>query len=130
MDGRDLNTRWQQTLLPWRLLAGLVLMAIFWAGLKEKPLPQYVDRFDLWAHGLGFFLLTLVLHMAFRRRSPLLLTLLCLLVGLAIEISQHLLPTRSFDWIDFAMDSLGVMAGLVVMLCWQRGAAATAVRTQ
>ncbi len=123
-----MNTRWQQTLLTWRLLAALVLVAIFWAGLKERPLPQYVDHFDLWAHGFGFFILTLVLQMAFRRQSPLLLALLSLLVGLAIEIGQDLMPTRSFDWLDFAMDSLGVALGLLARYSWLRRAPLAAAR--
>ncbi|HEX9880572.1 MAG TPA: VanZ family protein, partial [Candidatus Binatia bacterium] len=40
--------------------------------------------------------------------------------SLLIEVLQHFIPWRSFEWLDFAADALGAALGLVVCLHLQK----------
>ncbi len=101
----------------WRWLALAALIVILWAGFRPDPIPQYTTDFDKWTHAVGFGVLTLLSLLAIPRRFGWLVVTVLIALGAAIEVGQDwLLPRRTFDWADFAMDAVGVGLGLVVYL--------------
>ncbi|MYM65119.1 VanZ family protein [Pseudomaricurvus sp. HS19] len=103
----------------WRWLALAALIVILWAGFRPDPIPQYTHDFDKWTHAVGFGVLTLLSLLAVPRRLGWLVIVSMVVLGAAIEVGQDwLLPRRTFDWADFAMDAVGVGLGLAVyVLC-------------
>ncbi|MEK7408923.1 MAG: VanZ family protein [Acidobacteriota bacterium] len=98
------------------LLPGRLLMRI---GLG----PAAVN--DKGVHFLAYASLAVlpVLGIA-RPRCALAAAASVVLLGLALEFAQRLVPGRSFEWADFAANNLGVLAGAAAGLLVRRLAAA------
>ena len=64
---------------------------------------------DKLAHGLTFFVLTFLCSHAFGRHYGLSAVAALSLFGLLIEIIQYFLPWRSFSWLDWGADNIGII---------------------
>lgn len=101
----------------WRLLAIAGLAALFWAGFREEPIPQYTRDFDKLVHVVGFTVVTIACLMAFSFSAWIVIPILLMLLGLSIEIGQEwFLPMRTFDWEDFRMDAIGILLGVALTM--------------
>lgn len=64
-------------------------------------------------HFVYFFILAILLRLAYPDINPLMAMLGLIAFGFLIEILQHVLPTnRSFDLYDGLFDALGAIAGI------------------
>ncbi|NHO68526.1 VanZ family protein [Aestuariicella hydrocarbonica] len=107
--------------LIWRCLALLALVLMAWAGFRPDPLPQYTDHFDKWVHGIAFAGITITFLLAFPRWHWLFILSALVALGFGIEIGQDLyLPKRTFDWEDFAVDTVGVIVGAILIFAITR----------
>jgi VanZ family protein len=98
----------------WSALGWLLVALVVSGSLIPGPALQVVDVNDKVMHAGAYFVL-MVWFAGFYRHAvyPLIATVL-LALGLTLDLLQLLTPTRSFDWYDVAMNSAGVMLGLVV----------------
>ena len=99
------------SVLGWLLVAGVIV-----GSLIPGQALQVVNVSDKVLHA-GTYLLLMVWFAGFYRRPfyPLIAAVLASL-GLALDLLQGLTETRSFDWFDIAMNSAGVVAGLLLSL--------------
>jgi VanZ family protein len=94
----------------------LALLAGTWLALTPKP-PEITPMVssDKVRHALAFCLLLLLARKAWPKASLWLRLFLPLLsYGLLIEIMQHQLPPRSFEWLDLAADGVGLLCAALV----------------
>ncbi|MCH8501923.1 MAG: VanZ family protein [Aliidiomarina sp.] len=109
----------------WRITFVLVLVSISILFLiQSPPTPAQVARFahaDKVAHFALFFILAGSLHLAFRPRVLLGLTLL-LIYGVLIEVVQHYVPGRGADVWDVVADMAGAASFYLLRLVvlWPR----------
>lgn len=97
----------------WRWPPGRAL-----ADMLALPWPRWRPAFDLWANGLGYLPLGLLVALALPGRW------LALALGIALpallsygaEVAQHFLPGRHPSLLDFALNSAGAAAGAVMAL--------------
>jgi VanZ family protein len=88
--------------------------------LLRLPWPPWTDVFDLWANGLGYLPLGLLLVVAARRsgspgwRAMLAAVLLPSMLSYATEITQTFLPGRHPSLKDWAMNSAGAALGALL----------------
>lgn len=99
------------SVLGWVLVAGVIV-----GSLIPGQAVQAFNVSDKILHA-GAYLLLMVWFAGFYRRSlyPL-IALVVLSLGLALDLLQGLTETRSFDWLDIAMNGAGVATGLVLSL--------------
>ena len=93
------------------MLVLVFLLAII-PNSGNSPSILHIDKV---LHFLIFLLLTFVLDFCTRRplKQHLYLILLLIGFGVFIEVSQHLITTRSADILDWVFDSLGVLVYLL-----------------
>jgi glycopeptide antibiotics resistance protein len=67
------------------------LLAYLWVGVGIQKKTQLLKNRRLWINFLVF----------------------ALLPGIALETAQHLIPFRTFDWIDLTINGIGIFSGLL-----------------
>lgn len=106
-----------KSLMFWRLLAIFGLVLLFWAGFRDKPIPQYTHDFDKVTHVVGFAVVTFTCLMAFTFNGWVIIPIFLMILGFSIEVGQELfLPMRTFDWGDFKMDAIGILVGVALTM--------------
>jgi VanZ family protein len=96
-----------------------------WRDLLWLPLSRYT-RFDFWSNYLAYQPLGLLLAVAWLRggsppwRAGLQATVVGVLLSLAMEWTQYLLPQRVPSRIDWALNSAGTLTGAALALVLQR----------
>ncbi|PRB75454.1 VanZ family protein [Pseudomonas sp. MYb185] len=105
----------------YRILFFSVLFLGMYLGMRPgpPPTPFKFSMVDSLYHAGGLFVCTLLSYMAFPRWRWWLRGVLMFAVGLAVEFVQSFHPTRSADIHDIYANSVGVAAGLLVILAWQ-----------
>ena len=107
----------------------LVLVLICLPGQEFSEIDNWSEwlkkiYFDKWVHAGLFAVMMVLFSLPFRSTSHalikkksiyLLIALLTCFWGLATEYIQFYVPFRSFEWIDWAADSLGALIGLYFM---------------
>ena len=95
-------------LLFWLMCAGTIVLAL----LPSSNSPGLFALADKVAHAVAFLVLTAIGLRAYPRHT---IILLLLLVGLggAIEAAQGYTSTRSQEWEDFIADLIGIALALV-----------------
>jgi VanZ family protein len=102
---------------PWTWPPGLELLQ-----LLALPWPKYSGAFDVQANLLGYLPLGLLLFVAtvrsgLRLRNCLLIGLLCPpLLSFGMELLQYFLPGRVPSMLDWLLNSLGAVAGVLLGL--------------
>jgi len=108
--GRVHKLRW-----IWLALGWLWVATIFYLSLMPQP-PQPVDfwNVDKLEHALAYCLLMLWFCQVYRQRVPrMVLALLLVAMGIAIEFLQGETGYRTFDYADMLANSTGVIVGWV-----------------
>jgi VanZ family protein len=94
-------------------------------GVLELPWPQWRDRFDDWANGLGYMPLGALIYGAVvrgggpMRRAFMLALVLPALLSYAVELAQQFVPGRVPSAKDFSLNVLGAAAGALVAAALQ-----------
>ena len=108
---------WRQLIRSlWILtILGVVVGSLLPAG---GPVMTQVARLhvsDKILHFSAYAVLSIIPALAFQRRRSVLLTAAALVVlGLALEFAQHIVPGRSTDMRDELANTAGVAAGILV----------------
>jgi len=102
-------------------LSALILWCLCWPGialLLLTPLPfQLISRTDLLGHFLLFCAMTLaVITFARSNRQIVLLSLMTVGYGVALEFGQGYVPNRFFDVADAIANVAGGLAGCVAAI--------------
>lgn len=99
-------------ILFWSFIV-IVLLATLTPLDGVEPLSwSFADKI---IHLVIFLMLTILMYLAYPKKSSLFIILIMVGFGLLIEVLQHSLPTgRSFDWYDWHFDNLGVLLGFVI----------------
>jgi VanZ family protein len=99
----------------WRLLLGLLFVAITWLALVPDPPRGLSTGWDKSNHLLAFASLAFTAVWACwpRPRQWWLLVVVMLAYGVGIEIAQSFLPPRSADAADVLADGIGIALGLL-----------------
>src|SRR5665647_911956 len=91
-----------------------------------SPLPQYWTVFDVTANALGYAPLGFLLALSFLRRGSIVTapvtrtaaitvaTIAAAVLSLSMETLQNYLPSRISSNVDFALNTLGALAGAVL----------------
>ncbi|MEJ6655459.1 MAG: VanZ family protein [Pseudomonas sp.] len=117
----NLLRHWGRYRLLYRILFFSVLLLGMYLGMRPgpPPTPFKFSFIDSVYHAGGLFVCTLLSYMAFPRWRWWLRGALMFAVGVAVEFVQSFHPTRSADIHDIYANSVGVAAGLLVVLVWQ-----------
>ncbi len=112
---------WARYRLLYRILFFSVLALGMYLGMRPgpPPTPFKFNMIDSLYHAGGLFVCTLLSYLAFPRWRWWLRGVLMFSVGVAVEFVQWFHPTRSTDMHDIYANSVGVGAGLVLILVWQ-----------
>lgn len=93
----------------------LVGMVVYLSLTPSPPKPPAFPFDDKVFHFFNYFLLMLWFAVGFKKgRSRLLFAVGFILMGIALEFLQGLIPTRYFDFFDMLANSVGVLAGLLL----------------
>ena len=97
----------------WLALGWLWVMAIFYLSLMpHPPEPAHFWNADKLEHALAYCLLMLWFCQVYRQRaSRMLLAVLLVAMGIAIEYLQRETGYRTFDYADMLANTAGVMVG-------------------
>ena len=91
-------------------------MVVF-SGLKASPspLPTFLPQFDKFLHLLIYFPFGFMIfyHPDYNWFKLALILILVFNLGLFIELKQTSITGRSFEWLDFASNSLGAIIGII-----------------
>ena len=81
--------------------------------------PQHIKViegfWDKQNHFIAFFVLTLLLGLAYSQLTAIKKFGLLLLMGFQIETMQYFIPGRFFSLLDVVADSIGIVMGMVVL---------------
>lgn len=93
-----------------------VLLAIFtFLGITATP-GDYVQEFnDKLMHSSGYFVAAFSISFALPRKSYVFRALFLIIYSFLIEVGQHFNPPRTFDLMDLAANSVGTIAGLILI---------------
>lgn len=80
--------------------------------------PQHIEMiegfWDKQNHFIAFFVLTILLGLAYSQLTAIKKFGLLVLMGFQIEIMQYFIPGRFFSLLDIVADSVGIVIGIVV----------------
>jgi VanZ family protein len=82
---------------------------VAWTGVNDKLL-----------HFSAYLLISLLAGVLFRRRVAFALAGGAVLLGVALEFVQKLVPGRNFEIRDMIANTLGVIVGLMAIACAKR----------
>ncbi len=102
-------------------LAAIWYLLLFILGMMpETPdAPGFLDfeHMDKLVHWGAYGLWGVLLFM--NGKLPVWVLLPACLLALVQESSQILVAQRSFEWLDWTADSLGILSGWLVMMAWR-----------
>ncbi|MGR3812166.1 VanZ family protein [Jiulongibacter sp. NS-SX5] len=102
---------------PWWALLTTFLVLLL-CVLPSQDLPDTGSLNDKASHFIAFAAITFLWLWVYQNRTVWIL-LSSTAFGLVIEVIQALLPAsfyRSFDWLDWLADSIGVLIGFILYL--------------
>lgn len=100
----------QRGTVPYRIALGIALCAISFLATTGKDIPVAKDVNDKINHIAAFFALALLTDFSWPASGFHAAKAFSLLgYGLAIEIAQYFLPSRSFSLLDLGADAVGML---------------------
>ena len=100
---RRVDVRWWLAAFWLFWLACTVVMV-----LPASELPA-IDMWDKAEHAVVFFVLTLLVWLAYPQRALALLSVWLFAYGVGIECVQYFIPSRSFSLLDVLADTVGIL---------------------
>lgn len=95
--------------LAWLLTAGVIV-----GSLLPGEVVAAIPIRDKLMHAGSYFVLMVAFAGLYRRGFYPLVAAVLLALGVSLDLLQRLTETRTFDWKDIAMNSLGVAVGFVL----------------
>ncbi|SDB81337.1 VanZ family protein [Williamwhitmania taraxaci] len=90
-------------------------------GVGRVTIESFSFRADYLCHALAFFGIVAIFTMAqlndiviFKRFAWIKLILLCIVLGISIEVLQYFIPGRSFNLFDILSNLVGLSFGLLL----------------
>jgi VanZ family protein len=101
----------------WSVFGWLLVVTVIVGSLIPGPLiAQAVDISDKLQHAGAYFLLMVWFAGFYRRALYPVIAAVLMGLGIGLDLLQGLTETRSFDWHDIAMNSVGVVLGFAASL--------------
>lgn len=97
-----------------KLLLFIALMSIEFLATTTMQIEVVESFWDKGNHFVAFFVLYVLLSLAYKNLGVLTKVLLLLAFGLQIEIVQYFIEGRFFSLLDVLADSVGIVIGVVV----------------
>jgi VanZ family protein len=106
----------------WRLLLALLLAVVSWFAFRPGPTPDSIQQLDklrhVWAFSTLAFVASLGGNPSLGHAGRVAVGLMA--YGLAIELIQSQLPSRTASVADLLADAAGVAIGLLLVLAVRR----------
>jgi hypothetical protein len=99
------------TAVAWLLTAGVVVGSLL---PNDVVTTLSLSTSDVVLHAGSYFILMVSFAGLYRRGLYPIVAAVLLALGVTLDLLQLLTATRHFDWKDIAMNSVGVVAGLVL----------------
>ncbi len=92
-----------------------LLISFLFMGLTPSP-EHYAPAFnDKIMHFSGYFIAAFSISFAYPKKIKSHNAVFLILFSIGIEIGQHFMPPRTFDFLDICANSAGVFVGLVIV---------------
>ena len=98
-----------------RILLAISISIVTILSVQEVNIESSVNFLDKVLHFLCFSYLTLITWLSQILNKDLHVYAIVLAYGILIEIVQRFLPYRSFEYLDIFADSVGIIAGLIII---------------
>lgn len=95
----------------WRFLGWLIVAAIVYGSLTPRPIDISMHDGDKLGHMLAYSGLMIWFMQLYTRSSHILLAVLCVSLGIAMEYAQLVSGYRDFEYLDMVADGVGVSIG-------------------
>ncbi len=100
------------------ILFKMAFFITFWVIEYLALTPQHIEMiegfWDKQNHFMAFFVLTILLGLAYSQLTAIKKFGLLVLMGFQIEIMQYFIPGRFFSLLDIVADSVGIVIGIMV----------------
>ncbi len=98
----------------WLVIGWLLVGLVVYLSLAPQ-LPQVdIRNFDKVGHFLAYFALMSWFAFIYARNAHLWIGVMLVIMGIALEIGQYLTGYRAFEIADIVVNTLGVMAGMLL----------------
>ncbi|MEE4244462.1 MAG: VanZ family protein [Kangiellaceae bacterium] len=105
----------------WKILCICSLCLLLYLTLTPQMIKSFnIPHIDKLFHMIAFFGVSSLFLLAFSRLPTWQIVTLMILLGIVIEAAQYYIPGRSFSWLDWLADNVGVLFGLVSFKVLQR----------
>ena len=94
------------------LISVTIITILFIYEVNIESSPNFLDKA---LHFLCFTYLTLITWLSRILSKDLHVYVIVLAYGILIEIVQRFIPYRSFEYLDIFADSVGIIAGLMII---------------
>ena len=101
--------------LSFKIILVISVPIITILSIHEVNLESSTNFLDKALHFLCFTYLTLITWLSRILAKDLHVYVIVLAYGILIEIVQRFLPYRSFEYLDIFADSVGIIAGLIII---------------
>ena len=101
--------------LSFKIILVISVPIITILSIHEVNLESSTNFLDKALHFLCFTYLTLITWLSRFLSKDLHVYVIVLAYGILIEIVQRFLPDRSFEYLDIFADSVGIIAGLIII---------------
>ena len=98
-----------------RLILVISVVFISILSVQKIEVQSSVNLSDKLIHFFCFLYLIIISWLSRITSKELLLYVIVLAYGILIEIVQRFLPYRSFEYLDIFADSVGIIAGLIII---------------
>lgn len=92
----------------WRIIGWLIVAAIVYGSLTPRPIVIPIHEGDKLGHVLAYSGLMIWFMQLYTRNAHILLAVLCVSLGIAMEYAQLVSGYRDFEYLDMVADAVGV----------------------
>lgn len=115
------SARSSLTLWIWLSAIAVVITGELLPGSsKVLRLVAFTRVSDKLQHFAAYCVLAAIPAFGFERRRGIAAALSMIVLGVALEFLQRLVPGRDFEWLDMAANTLGVLSGILVSLALRK----------